>query len=102
MSTGDRDNLEEPFAKVVGTRTNRNPAAAYDAMIARVKSFARPLPYPKGVYRFKTFEEADAWSEKYRLQEAASNFSTHASQAVQPLPKTHWFRKLLNRFRKSS
>jgi hypothetical protein len=25
-----------------------------------------PLMAPKGVYRFKTHEEADAWAQKYR------------------------------------
>jgi len=25
------------------------------------------LPYPQGVFRFATFEEADAWQNQYRL-----------------------------------
>ena len=28
------------------------------------------LPYPKGVYRFKTFEEADEWETRHRIEAA--------------------------------
>jgi len=28
---------------------------------------AHGLPYPRGVYRFSTFEEADAWQDHHRL-----------------------------------
>ncbi len=60
-------NLDDPVVKTHGKRQPPDPLSLEgnrkaDA-IAMGKAF--PLGIPgKGVYRFKTFEEADAWMEK--------------------------------------
>jgi len=59
-------NLDETFGKVVG---RRQPPAdgltvtpAQQAQDARAwKNALRTFPIPKGVYRFRTHEKADAW-----------------------------------------
>jgi hypothetical protein len=53
--------LEEEPGKVVGANTAG--AADYDRLVAAAESIMPRLPFPKGVYRFRTFEEADAWTE---------------------------------------
>jgi len=32
------------------------------------------LPYPKGVYRFKTFEEADEWQKQHMIAAAVKRY----------------------------
>lgn len=61
-------NLEETPGKVVG----RNTAAVenYDRLVAASRSVMPRLPFPKGVYRFHTHEEADAWMEQHILRAA--------------------------------
>ena len=64
-------NLEETPAKVVGRIKERTPAEALARLVARFHAMGLKLPYPKGVYRFKTFEEADEWETKHRIEAAA-------------------------------
>lgn len=71
------DNLEEEPGKVVGTVPERTPAEALERMVARFHAKGLPLPSPKGVYRFKTFEEADAWTLKCRLAAAVDRLRDH-------------------------
>ncbi len=59
-------NLDEPVGKVVGRR--QPPASGLTASPAQTAASARAwsrvgrkLSIPKGVYRFKTHEEADQW-----------------------------------------
>ena len=61
-------NLEDQPGKTVG----RSPAGAvdYDRLVAVAEAVMPRLPFPKGVYRFRTFEEADAWTEQKILQAA--------------------------------
>ncbi|MBM3838515.1 MAG: hypothetical protein FJ398_11225 [Verrucomicrobia bacterium] len=63
-------NLEEKPGKVVGKIPRRSPAAFLERMAAQFQAMGLTLPYPKGVYRFKTFEEADAWEMKHRVAAA--------------------------------
>ena len=60
-------NLDDPVVKTYGRRQPPDPLSLEgnrkaDA-IAWQKSFPLNIPR-KSVYRFKTFEEADAWMEK--------------------------------------
>ena len=68
-------NLEEFPGKVVG----RIPAAGldYDRLVEASEAIMPRLPFPKGVFRFRTHEEADAWTEKHILQAAISKRSRH-------------------------
>jgi hypothetical protein len=61
-------NMEETPGKTVG----RVAAAVrdYDRLVAASESIMPRLPFPKGVYRFRTFEEADAWTEQHLLRAA--------------------------------
>ena len=67
-------NLEETFGKVVGKIPRHTPAEAIDRMVREFHSLGLKLPYPKGVYRFKTFEEADEWAWKHMIEAAKKNF----------------------------
>jgi hypothetical protein len=62
--------LEEPIGKFVGKMPRRTAAEFLHRMAAEFESMGRSLPFPKGVYRFKTFEEADAWEMKHRIAAA--------------------------------
>ncbi len=61
-------NLDDPVVKTYGKR--QPPADSFEAGMALQKTGAdlmRSLGHrlvPRGVYRFKTFEEADEWMEK--------------------------------------
>lgn len=57
-----------PTEKSVGHRTS--DPADYDRLVEAAESIMPRLPFPKGVYRFRSFEEADAWTEKYLLKAA--------------------------------
>jgi hypothetical protein len=61
-------NLEETPGKVVGRRTAA--AADYDRLAEAGKELFRGIGIPKGVYRFRTHEEADQWMENQILQAA--------------------------------
>ena len=63
-------NLEETPGKVVGKIPRRTPAEAVERMVRQFHSLGLKLPFPKGVYRFKTFEEADAWEMKHMIEAA--------------------------------
>ena len=70
-------NLEETHGKVVG-RINKRPAGeVLDRMVARFHAMGLQLPFPKGVFRFKTFEEADAWETKHRIAAAVKRLRDH-------------------------
>lgn len=61
-------NVEETPGKVVGRNAAR--PGDYDQLVRASRSLMPRLPFPKGVYRFRTFEEADAWTEKHILEAA--------------------------------
>lgn len=56
-------NIEDPVGKVVGRRANlseRNYLEHAFGMQKSLRGFPWPK-FPKGVFRFKTHEEADQW-----------------------------------------
>lgn len=71
-------NLEETPGKVVG----RNTTAVddYDRLVAAGRSVMPRLPFPKGVYRFRTFEDADAWMDQHILRAALNKSRTHLDE----------------------
>lgn len=70
-------NLEETPGKVVGKIPRRSPAEALDRLVRQFHSMGLKLPYPKGVYRFKTFEEANAWELKHQIAAAVKRLRDH-------------------------
>ena len=67
-------NLEEKPGKVVGKIRRRTPAQSLDWMVAQFHAMGLKLPFPKGVYRFKTFEEADQWDWDHMMEAAKKKF----------------------------
>lgn len=63
-------NLEETPGKQVGRVKQQTPREAIDRFNARFQGMGLTLPFPKGVFRFKTFEEADEWEMKILVQAA--------------------------------
>lgn len=61
-------NVEETLGKVVGN--NGAGAADYDRLVDAAEQIMPRLPFPKGVYRFRSFEEADVWTEQHILKAA--------------------------------
>jgi hypothetical protein len=59
-------NLEENIGKTVG----RVRPIDYDRLVEMAEAIMPGLPFPKGVYRFKSFEEANEWTEKHILAAA--------------------------------
>lgn len=60
-------NMEDPVGKTVGRRRPRNPLALNGQTKADKRAWRRafPTPFiPKGVFRFHSHEEADAWMLK--------------------------------------
>lgn len=56
-------NIEDPIGKVVGRRANLTESNYIDYALGMQKSL-RGFPrakFPKGVFRFKSHEEADQW-----------------------------------------
>ena len=65
-------NLEETPGKVVGKVRPRSPAVAIDWMVRQARALGwERLPYPKGVFKFKTFEEANEWQMQHQIAAAA-------------------------------
>lgn len=64
-------NLEETPGKVVGKIRERSPVEAVAWMVRQFESLGLTLPYPRGVHRFRTFEEADEWQTKHQISAAA-------------------------------
>ena len=68
-------NLEEKIGKTVGRRVIRD-AFEYGMGLQKFaaelqESFGRPR-FPKGAYKFNSFEEADAWMTKFLSRKKAS------------------------------
>jgi hypothetical protein len=45
-----------------------------DWLVAQFHALGLKLPFPKGIYRFKTFEEANAWDWDHMMKAAKKNF----------------------------
>jgi Ser/Thr protein kinase RdoA (MazF antagonist) len=67
-------NLEETPGKMVGRIKRRTPAEALGRLVARFHEMGLKLPYPKGVQRFKTHEEANAWEWNHMMAAAVKKF----------------------------
>ena len=69
-------NLEENIGKTVGRRTVVRDAFHYGMELQRTASqLSRSLGgtrYPKGVFRFHSHEEADAWLMKHQIRSATN------------------------------
>jgi hypothetical protein len=63
-------NLEETPGKVVGSNIPTDPVEAYERLLRISRDVRPPLPFPQGVFRFKTFAEADEWEWKYIMKAA--------------------------------
>lgn len=61
-------NLDEQPDKVVGRRAVR--ATDYSRLVRSAAAIMPRLPFPKGVFRFGTFDEANAWTNEHILQGA--------------------------------
>lgn len=70
-------NLEERPGKIVGKIPRSSPARALEHAAAQFRAMGLKLPFPKGVHRFKTFEEADAWEMKHRIAAAVKRLRDH-------------------------
>ncbi|MDP4623623.1 MAG: hypothetical protein NWT08_00655 [Akkermansiaceae bacterium] len=60
-------NMEETIGKTVGRRNQSSPLDPVQHSIKRAKGWCDafpPMMTPKGVYRFKTHEEAEQWTTK--------------------------------------
>ncbi|HEY2953285.1 MAG TPA: hypothetical protein VGK40_11910 [Verrucomicrobiae bacterium] len=67
-------NLEESPGKVVGKIKRRTPVEAVAWMVAQFHAMGLKLPYPKGVYRFKTHEEANEWEWNHMMEAAKKKY----------------------------
>ncbi len=60
-------NIDDPAGKTVGRRRPPNPLCTETFTIQRANDWQKSLPVrlvPKGVFRFKSHEEADLWMRK--------------------------------------
>ena len=71
-------NLEETPGKVVG----RSRPIQYDSLVDLAEGLMPRLPYPKGVYRFRTFEEADSWKSQHQLQVAVTKSRVRRASGI--------------------
>jgi hypothetical protein len=86
-------NLEETFGKIVGK--NISGAADYDRLVDAAEQLMPALPFPKGVYRFRSFEEADRWTQHHILK-AARKKNRARLEATKDAPDRAFLRDLLN------
>jgi hypothetical protein len=61
-------NLDEQADKVVGRRAAQS--ADYNRLVRNAAAIMPRLPFPKGVFRFGTFDEANAWTDEHILEGA--------------------------------
>jgi hypothetical protein len=59
-------NLQEKIGKTVG----RVRPVDYNRLVANARALMPRLPFPKGVYKFNSFEEADEWMDKHMVAAA--------------------------------
>lgn len=81
-------NLQENIGKVVGTRYPReeSPMAAYQRLLDNSRRMRKALPFPKGVFRFKTHEEANEWKWNLIVKSAVkTRLLGHPSQPMSPV-----------------
>jgi hypothetical protein len=71
-------NLDEKIGKTVG----RVRPMEYDRLVDMAESIMPRLPYPKGVYRFKSFDEANEWMEKQMLAAAIRKHAARLEKKI--------------------
>lgn len=74
--------LDDEIGKTVGRVPRRTAAEFVDYMAREFESLGLKLPYPKGLYRFKTFEEANAWEWKHMMEAAKKKFRARRNQGT--------------------
>jgi hypothetical protein len=67
-------NLQEQPGKTVGKTDRRTPAETHDYLVAQFQALGLKLPYPKGVFKFKTLDEANQWDWNHMMQAAKKKF----------------------------
>lgn len=73
--TGGIIHLQEQPGKTVGRR-HSSPEDC-DRLVDAAESLMPRLPFPRGVYRFHTHEEAHAWTENHILIAARNKARAH-------------------------
>jgi hypothetical protein len=73
-------NLQEEFGKVVGRR--RYSVKDYDRILANSTALMPRLPFPKGVFRFRSHEEADEWINQHLMRAALKKARDHQAAAT--------------------
>jgi len=73
-------NLEDQPGKTVG-RIRSGPET-YDRMVDNAMALMPRLPFPKGVYKFKSHEEADEWMNKHILEAAVKKYRARQKGAI--------------------
>ncbi|MSU59311.1 MAG: hypothetical protein EXS35_14270 [Pedosphaera sp.] len=73
-------NLEEHPGKVVGQR--RVTLADYDRLVDQSTAIEPKLPFPKGVFRFRSHAEADAWTNKHMMDAALKKARARRSETT--------------------
>ena len=73
-------NLAEQPGKVVGRRGALS--GNHDRLVRNAAALMPRLPYPKGVFRFRTHEEADAWTNEHILRAALQKARYQANQRL--------------------
>jgi hypothetical protein len=67
-------NIDDPAGKTVGRRTRFTKQGYIDYAFGLQKNlagFSRPV-FPKGVFRFKTHEDADQWLMDHLIRKPAN------------------------------
>ena len=70
-------NLEEAPGKTVGRVERRNPFEAHARLVREFHAMGLKLPFPKGVYRFKTHAEANEWEWNHIMEAAKKKYRAH-------------------------
>lgn len=73
-------NLEETPGKTVGRANAR--LQDYDRLVEAAEAIMPRLPFPKGVYKFRSFEEANAWTDKHILEAAVKRNRARQKEAT--------------------
>jgi hypothetical protein len=83
--SGTSINQEECIGKTVGSRVpNRDAWKIHEGLVAYVNETVGGIFYPRGVFRFHSFQEADQWMMHYQQETARQR--SHAPQPAATSP----------------
>jgi hypothetical protein len=69
-------NLDEKIGKWVGrTCVDEDPFVLHTRLLRTAGRLAPRIPYPRGVFRFKTHQEADEWQWNHMIKAATKKKS---------------------------